>query len=89
MHVAERIYLSMKYGRTVVANFEINLDKIKRSKGNYIYLDNVEITPDRLMQIGSDHVKKIWQTRGQYSFGYRRVSDTFLASGSPAVVLNG
>ena len=57
----------MKYGRTVVANFEINLDKIKRFKGNYIYLDNVEITPDRLMQIGSDHVKKIWQTRGQYS----------------------
>ena len=90
LHVAERIYLSMKYGRTVVANFEINLDKIKRSKGNYIYLDNVEITPDRLMQIGSDHVKK-----------YGRREDSILlvidecqillirVSGNLVVVLNG
>lgn len=58
LHVAERIYLSMRYGRTVVANFEVNLQKIKRPKGTYIYLDNIDITPERLMKIGMEHVQK-------------------------------
>ncbi len=58
LHVAERVYLSLKYGRTVICNFDVNLEKIKKVRGKYIYLDNVDITPEKLMEIGTQHVRE-------------------------------
>ena len=58
LHVAERIYLSLRYGRKVICNFDIDQNQIKRKKGEFVYLDNCDITPETLMQIGNQHVKE-------------------------------
>ena len=59
LHVAERIYLGLKYGRTIITNFQINKERIKKlhPKSIYIYLDNMELTPALLMELGRQHIE--------------------------------
>lgn len=54
LHAARNIYYELKLGKTVVANFPINTN-FKGCKGEFIYLPNEEITPDKLIEIAKDY----------------------------------
>ena len=55
-HVAKDIYFYLHYGSNVIANFGIDYERIpsrrKKPKGYFFYRDNVEITPEWLMDFG-------------------------------------
>lgn len=54
LHTARVIYYTLKRGFPVIANFNINLDNIKRCKGAFLFIDNSELTPDYLIQYASN-----------------------------------
>lgn len=37
LHIAQRVYHGLRYGRTTVCNFEINLDNVKKRKIYLLY----------------------------------------------------
>lgn len=49
-HMAQDIYWWVKNGHTCICNFDINVNKIKNPKGNFIYLDNMHIDPELLIK---------------------------------------
>lgn len=62
LHVAsiirDRITLNK---RIVIGNFTVNLKALKRKKGNFIYIDNMRLTPDRLIKFSffmQKHLKR-------------------------------
>lgn len=60
LHVASRIYHGLRYGRKTICNFEINLKyvhKRKYKKLPFIYIDNEELKPDKLIKISQEHFK--------------------------------
>lgn len=61
LHQASDIYFALKYGRPVVANFEINPDFVAGAKGQFLYLPNDELTPDALIKFARDY----WATSGK------------------------
>lgn len=50
LHMARDIYDSIRFGGTVIANFDMNLTSIKKPKGHFIYLDNEYLTVDSLIK---------------------------------------
>lgn len=52
LHCAKEIYTRLSRGKSVIANFDINLTifKKKRKLGKFVYIDNSELSPDGLMQ---------------------------------------
>lgn len=56
LHVAMRIFDYLFKGRTVVANFPVDLSKIskKTKKFNFIEIENKELSPERLISISKD-----------------------------------
>ena len=58
LHVAERIYTKLGAGRPVIANFPVNLDKIKRCRGDFLEVDNDELTPALLMDFSDEYFRK-------------------------------
>lgn len=61
LHVAERIYRRMMKGYTVIANFEINLDVFppkKKRLGKFVFIDNMDLSPDGLMQYSLEHIPR-------------------------------
>lgn len=54
LHTARVIYYSLKRGCPVVANFPINLDKIKGRRTEFIEKDNFSLTPDFLIEYARD-----------------------------------
>lgn len=62
LHMAQDIYWWVKNGHTCIANFDINIEKIRKPKGQFIYLDNMHISPELLIKFSkvyfSDHVFK-------------------------------
>lgn len=60
LHVADRILGSMRYhSDPVICNFPCNFDKYKKLKGQFIYLDNMDLTPGALVSFSkaySEHV---------------------------------
>lgn len=59
LHTARVIYYTLKRGFPVVANFNINLDKIKRIKGDFCFVENENLTPDFLI----DYSRLYWNGR--------------------------
>lgn len=57
LHVAEKIYYALRAGRTVITNFDINKLKIKRCKGILITIDNWDISPEALEDLGRQHIE--------------------------------
>ena len=49
-HMAQDIYWWVKKGHTCIANFDINVNKIKKPKGQFIYLDNMYLCPEILIK---------------------------------------
>lgn len=65
LHTARTIYWSLKRGCPVIANFPINLDLIKKRKAEYIVRDNIELTPDFLIDYSRKFFKGKHMKEGQ------------------------
>lgn len=50
LHQARDIYHLLRNGRTCIANFDVDVDKIPHAKGQFIYLDNEHLTPEILIK---------------------------------------
>lgn len=50
LHQAKIIYHELRKGNTVIANFDIDITKIKNQKGQFIYLDNEYLIPETLIK---------------------------------------
>lgn len=52
LHLAYRIYNCLRYGKPVIANFFIDLSKIRKihKKSEFLYLDNKDLSPDKLIR---------------------------------------
>lgn len=50
LHQAKDIYYWLRRGNTCIANFDVDLNKIPKCKGNFIYLDNEYLTPENLIK---------------------------------------
>lgn len=60
LHIAQRIYYGLKRGRTILCNFDVNLDRIrgrKKKKMNFFYVDNSKLTTDHLINFAKDYFK--------------------------------
>lgn len=56
LHCAKQIRDNLIMGKKlVVSNMEIATEKLKHMRGQYIFLDNPEITPERLIKISQDY----------------------------------
>ena len=59
LHMAQDIYWWVKNGHTCIANFDINVELIRKAKGSFYYLDNIHLSPDLLIKFSkvyfSDH----------------------------------
>ena len=50
LHLASRLCHWMKYKKApIIGNFQCDFDKIKKKKGSYLYIDNSDLTPERLI----------------------------------------
>lgn len=68
LHMAQDIYWSIKNGHPVIANFDIDVYKIKNPKGQFIYLDNMNITPELLIKFS-----KVYFHDHKFKEGYIRL----------------
>lgn len=50
LHQAKDIYDWLRKGKVVIANFDIDVNKIPKCKGQFIYLDNSFLKPDTLIK---------------------------------------
>lgn len=50
LHQARDIYNWLKSGRVCIANFDIDVTKIKNCKGQFIFLDNDHLDPETLIK---------------------------------------
>lgn len=50
LHQAKDIYNWLRRGKTAIANFDIDVSKIPKCKGHYIYLDNEFLRPETLIK---------------------------------------
>lgn len=55
LHTARVIHQSLRVGIPVIANFEINTEKIKRKKSEFVFVDNTELTPEFLIDYAIKH----------------------------------
>lgn len=57
-HTAMFIHNNIKYKECVIiANFPVNLSKLRHKKGEFIYLDNSRITPQRLARFAQHYIR--------------------------------
>lgn len=60
LHVAKNIYSSLRSGKLTICNFEINLEKVHKKKYKSLpfkYIDNLDLTPEKLINISKDYFK--------------------------------
>ena len=50
LHIAKRIYELLRYGYRVIANFPIDIEKVSKHDVDFLYIDNDQMTPKRLIQ---------------------------------------
>ena len=51
LHLATRLYHWMQFkDAPIIGNFATNFSSIKKRKGFYLYMDNSELTPDKLIK---------------------------------------
>lgn len=57
LHAAQKIYWWLKFKRTVICNFPIKLEAVGEADkiGKFLYLDNLELTPQKLVEISQEH----------------------------------
>lgn len=55
LHMAQNIYYWLKSGHVCIANFEIDISKIPKCKGTFIYLDNQNLTADYLINFAKEY----------------------------------
>ena len=56
LHLASRLYNRMKHVRApIIGNFKANFSSIKKPKGDYLYMDNVDLTPERLIWFSQNY----------------------------------
>lgn len=55
-HAAQVVDRALRRNMPVIANFEVNLDE-KKHKGEYIYIDTLDMTPDFFMSYAEEHFK--------------------------------
>lgn len=59
LDVARLIYMRIKYGKTVIANFPVDVEAIKgKHKGEFLYLDNEDLNPARLIEYSMKKPRK-------------------------------
>lgn len=59
-HATDTIIDYLKSGRNVIANFPVDYKKVlkKEIKGEFIYIDNLSLTPQYLIEFAKEHHKK-------------------------------
>lgn len=55
LHMARDIRNDLIFGRAVICNFDIAVQKIRKIRGQFTYKDNLQITPDYLIQFSRDY----------------------------------
>ena len=55
-HAAEVVDRALRRKLPVIANFEVNLEP-KKHKGEFIYIDTLDMTPDYFMRYAEEHFK--------------------------------
>ena len=49
LHQAKDIYNWLRHGRCCICNYDIDVSKIKKANGQFIYLDNEHLKPELLL----------------------------------------
>lgn len=58
LHASRDIYCKVRQGKTIIGNMMINQDAIKhKGKGKYIYVNDVDLTPNYLFEYAKKHHK--------------------------------
>lgn len=58
LHIARRIFYKMRKKDTlIIGNFDIDIDYIKKCKGEYIYIPNHEMKPSLLIELSREYFK--------------------------------
>ena len=56
LHLASRLCNRMQHVRApIIGNFKANFCSIKKPKGDYLYMDNVDLTPERLIWFSQNY----------------------------------
>ena len=56
LHLASRLYHWMQYKNApIIGNFHCDFSAIKKQKGSFLYLDNSELTPERLLWFSKNY----------------------------------
>lgn len=60
LHLASRLYNWMHFKNApIIGNFYCDFKSIKKPKGQFLYLDNSELTPARLIKFSEEYSEKI------------------------------
>lgn len=57
LHTSRNIRDNLTGGRLVVSNIDIATEKIRFKRGQFLYLENAEITPQKLVEISQNYFK--------------------------------
>lgn len=68
LHQAKDIYDYIRWGYPIIANFDIDVKKIPKAKGEFIYLDNEYLTPETLMKFS-----RVWFSTHKFHEGAIRL----------------
>lgn len=56
LHLASRLYHWMQYkSAPIIGNFECNFSSIKKPKGQFLYIDNSQLVPERLINFSHNY----------------------------------
>ena len=60
LHLASRLCNWMRFKNSpIIGNFSCNFDNLKVKKGQYIYIDNSELTPERLIEFSKEYSETV------------------------------
>lgn len=51
LHQAENIYYRLRRNKPVIANYDINIDRIRGYKDSFYFIDNSDLSPDLLISL--------------------------------------
>ena len=62
LHLASRLYHWMQYKNApIIGNFHCDFSSIRKQKGSFLYLDNSELTPERLLWFSKNYSDYVGQ----------------------------
>lgn len=63
LHLASRLLNWMRYKNApIIGNFPCDFSQIKRTKGHYLYIDNSDLTPERLIMFAMNYKAYVSET---------------------------